>query len=98
MLILQPAWSLRQYYDLHVQGDTLLLADIFESFRNKCLDIYELYPADFLSATRLVWQACLKKIEVELGLPRHQFATNGRKRHQKHVLYDTGLQKQTANV
>ena len=29
------------YYDLYVQSDTLLLADVFENFRNKCIEIYE---------------------------------------------------------
>ena len=27
------------YYDLYVQSDTLLLADVFENFRNKCIEI-----------------------------------------------------------
>ena len=29
--------SLGKYHDLHVQSDTLLLADAFENFRNMCL-------------------------------------------------------------
>ena len=53
---------------MYVQSDTLLLAYVFENFRNKCIEIYELDPAYFLSAPRLAWQACLKKTEVKLGL------------------------------
>ena len=34
-------------FDLYVENETLLLADVTESFRNKCLEIYELYPAFF---------------------------------------------------
>ena len=45
-----------------------LIADVFESFRDKCLEIYELDPAHFLSAPGLAWQACLKKTQVELEL------------------------------
>ena len=45
-----------------------LLADVCESFRIKCLEIYELDPAYFLQASALAWQACLKKIEVKLEL------------------------------
>ena len=30
------------YHDLHVQTDALLLADIFEKFRDKCIEVYEL--------------------------------------------------------
>ena len=29
--------NLGDYYDLHVQSDTLLYADVFENFRNKCM-------------------------------------------------------------
>ena len=56
------------YHDLYGQSDTLLLADVFESFRNMCIEVYELDPADFLSAPGLTWQACLKKTDVELEL------------------------------
>ena len=45
-----------------------MLADVFESFGNKCIEIYELDSAYFLSAPRLAWQACLKKTRVELEL------------------------------
>ena len=44
-----------------------LLADVFENFRNKCIEICKLDPAHFLSAPGL-WQACLKKTNVELEL------------------------------
>ena len=29
-----------KYHDLYVQSDTLLLTDVFENFRNKCIDMY----------------------------------------------------------
>ena len=35
---------LGEYYDLYVQGDTLLLANVFENFRNMCFKLYELDP------------------------------------------------------
>ena len=60
--------NLDDYHDLYVQSDTLLLADVFEYFRNKCIEIYQLDPVHFLSAPGLVWQACLKKTEVKLEL------------------------------
>ena len=53
---------------MYVQRDTLLLADVFENFRNMCLEIYELDPTKFLSATGLAWQAALKKTKVKLDL------------------------------
>ena len=37
----------------YVQSDMLLLADVFENFRNMCLEIYELNAAKFLSAPGL---------------------------------------------
>ena len=50
------------------ESDTLLLADVFENFRNKCIEIYELNSAHFLSAPGLVWPACLKKAGVKSEL------------------------------
>ena len=60
--------NLGDYHDLYVQSDTLLLADVFENFRNMCIKVYELDPAHFFFAPGLAWQACLKKIEVKLEL------------------------------
>ena len=60
--------NLDDYHNLYVQSDTLLLADVFENFRNKYFEIYELDPAYFLSALGLAWQACLKKTEIRLEL------------------------------
>ena len=60
--------NLGEYHDLYVQSDTLLLADVLENFRNKCLEVYELDPAHFLSLPGLALQACLKKTNIELEL------------------------------
>ena len=60
--------NLGEYHDLYVRSDTLLLADIFENFRQSCLENYELDPAHFVSLPGLAWQACLKKTNVELEL------------------------------
>ena len=53
---------------MYVQSDALLLADVFENFRSKCIEIYELDPAHFLSVPGLAWQACLRKTEIESEL------------------------------
>ena len=60
--------NLGEYNDLYVQYDTLLLGDVFENFRDKCIEIYELDPVHFLSAPGLAWKACLKKTKLELEL------------------------------
>ena len=60
--------NLGEYHNLYVRSDTLLLADIFENFRQSCLKNYELDPAHFVSLSGLAWQACLKKTNVELEL------------------------------
>ena len=52
--------NLGQYHDWYVQSDTALLADVFENFRDKSLDIDKLDPAYFLSAPGLSWQSGLK--------------------------------------
>ena len=45
-----------------------MISDVFENFRNKCSEIYELDPTHFSSAPGLAWQACLKKTAVKLIL------------------------------
>ena len=60
--------NLGDYHDLYMQSDTLLLADVFNNFRDMCIKEYELDPAHFLSLPGLAWQACLKKTNIELEL------------------------------
>ena len=50
--------NLGDYHDLYVQRDTLLLADIFENFRDMSLKIYELEPAYFALLPVFSWHAC----------------------------------------
>ena len=50
--------NLGDYHDLYVQSDTLLLADVFNNFRDMCIKEYELDPAHFLSLPGLARQAC----------------------------------------
>ena len=60
--------NLGDYHDLYVQRDTVLLADVFNNFRDMCIKEYQLDPAHFLSLPGLAWQACLKKANIELEL------------------------------
>ena len=60
--------NLGDYHDIYVQSDTLVLADVFENFRDMCIKVYELDPAHFVSLLGLAWQACLKKTNKELEL------------------------------
>ena len=47
--------NLGDYHDLYVQSETLLLTDVFENFRSKSIEMYELHPAHFLPAPGLGW-------------------------------------------
>ena len=60
--------NLGEYRNLYVQSDFSLLTDVFKNFRNKCLEVFELDPAHFLSLPGVAWQACLKKTNVKLEL------------------------------
>ena len=56
-----------EYHDLYVQTDTSLLADAFEKFRDKCIEIYGLDPSHFFICTRISMASMLKKnINLEL--------------------------------
>ena len=92
--------NLGEYHDLYVQSDTLLLADVFENFRNMCLEIYELDPVYFVSAPGLAWQACLKKTGVKLELLTNYdmllMVENGIRA--KFVKQHIGMLKQTINI
>ena len=60
--------NLGEYYDLYVQSDTLLLADVFKNLWNIRLEIHEFDPEKLFSAPGLACQAALNKTEVKLDL------------------------------
>ena len=53
--------NLGQYHDLYVQSDTLLLADVFENFRDMCVKVYELDPAHIPIITRTSMASLFKE-------------------------------------
>lgn len=55
-------------YDLYLKTTVLLLADVFEEFRNMCLEHYGLDLCHCFSSTRLSWDAMLKITDVKLDL------------------------------
>ena len=60
--------SLGDYHDLFLRSDVLLLADVFENFRDICLNYYKLDPAHFYISPGLSWQACLRMTNMEMVL------------------------------
>ena len=57
-----------EYHDLYLKTDVLLLSNVFETFRDTCLEYYKLDPAHFYTSPGLAWQACLKKTGIKLEL------------------------------
>ena len=53
---------------MYLQGNILLLADVFENFRNMCLEIFGLDCAKCFLAPGLAWQTFLIKKKVKLHL------------------------------
>ena len=60
--------DLGDYHDLYLSTDVMLLADVFENFRDTCISIYELDPAHFYTSPGMAWQAALKVTGVQLEL------------------------------
>ena len=58
--------TMKDYHDLYLKCDVLLLADVFEQFRDNCLNNYELCLRRYLTASGLSWDAMLKMKEIEL--------------------------------
>jgi len=60
--------NLGEYHDLYLKTDVLLLADIFEKFRETSLIHYGLDPAHYYTSPGMSWDALLKKTGIELEL------------------------------
>ena len=57
---------IKDYHDLHLKCDVLLLADVFEKFRKNSIKNYGLCPSHYLSAPALSWDAMLNMTKVKL--------------------------------
>ena len=60
--------TMKNYQNLYNLSNVLLLADIFENFRNICMNHCGLDPACYLSAPGLAWDAALTIATVQLQL------------------------------
>ena len=60
--------TFKDYHKLYNVSDVLLLADVFENFRDLCLKIYGLDPVHYFTAPGLAWDACLKMTNIKLEL------------------------------
>ena len=60
--------NLGDYHDLYLRTDVVLLANVFEAFRDTCLKHYKLDPAHFYTSPGLAWHTCLKCTGIRLEL------------------------------
>ena len=60
--------NLGDYHNLYFTTDVLLLADVFENFRKKCMQYYKLDPPQYVTAPGLFWDAMLKMTKGRIGV------------------------------
>ena len=60
--------DLGDYHDLYLRTDVVLLANVYEAFRDTCLKHYKLDPVHFYTSPGLAWKACLKHTGISLEL------------------------------
>ncbi|XP_053209662.1 uncharacterized protein LOC128393504 [Panonychus citri] len=73
-LRLQSIWNefscknLGEFQDIYLKVDVILLAAIFESFRDSCLKEFQLDPAHYISIPSLSWDSALRMTNAGLEL------------------------------
>ena len=60
--------NMGEYHDLYLKSDLLLLADVFENFREASKANYGLDPTHYLTSPGLAWDAMLKMTKINLDL------------------------------
>ena len=62
---------MKDYQELYIKTDVLLLADVMSDFRKLCRKVYGLEPLYYYTAPGLSWDAMLKHTKVELYRTNH---------------------------
>jgi len=60
--------TIRDYINLYLESDVLILTDVFENFSKICQKIYKLDPINYVTAPSISWDAMLKYTNVNLEL------------------------------
>ena len=60
--------TMREYHDLYLKTDVLLLADVFENFLDMALEHFKVDPCHYVTAPGMFYDALLKMSDVELEL------------------------------
>ena len=60
--------TMKDYDNLYLKCDVLLLADVSEKFRNNSIKNYGFCPSHYLSAPGLIWDAMLNMTKGKLEL------------------------------
>ena len=58
--------TMKDYHDLYLKCNNLLLGGVFEKFRNNSLKNYGLRPSHYLSAPVLGWDAMLRMTKIKI--------------------------------
>ena len=70
-----------EHHDLYLQSDVLLLTNVFENFRNTCMQYYGLDLCHYFTSPGLSWDAVLKitnvKLELMTDINMYQFIEKG---------------------
>ena len=73
--------NLREYHDIYLKCDLLLLCDVFEKFISVCLRDYKLDPCHYFSRPGVSWDAMLKMTGIKLekidNIDMHLFLEKG---------------------
>jgi len=60
--------TMRNYHDHYLFSHVLLLADVFQNFRNSVYEQHQLDPLHFITLPSLAWASALKHTGAELDL------------------------------
>ena len=68
--------NLGDYHDLYLRTDVVLMANVYEAFRDTCLKYYKGDPAHFYTSPGMAWRACIKHTGIRLELRKYASANN----------------------